>query len=198
MSAPLPERIEDVTKKISETEARRRELLTSLAKDGIPTYSRPTTTERRYTDKWDEYHSLGESLLLLQQELTSLQLESLSESSQRLENLTANLGTSINTLNSSAKSQLEATKALRAYSRRLEVFTEALIVLTAILSVVGFSNYVFVVFRDQGYSVGDALYWTSIGDFALILLICIAFAYLILMGRRKKASEEAATPGQSA
>jgi hypothetical protein len=145
------------------------------------------TNRQDLVEQYEKFHYLSGQLTIARQDLSSLLLESLGDSSKRLENLSASLDNSIKALDTAAESQLATTKALAGYSRRLEVFTEALILLTAILSVVGFSNYIFEVFRDQGYTVAGALFWTTVDDFLLILLIFVGFAILLRIGRRKAA-----------
>ncbi|MGD0318945.1 MAG: hypothetical protein ABSB56_04555 [Nitrososphaerales archaeon] len=83
------------------------------------------------------------------------------------------------------KDLVQATEALHTSSRRLNILTEALVLLTAALSVVGFSTYTYQVFRDEGYSVGVALSWVDLGDFVFIAIIAIGLSIIIWMNRSK-------------
>lgn len=104
------------------------------------------------------------------------------------EDLLKTLNTSSAQLEETTRRQVEATKAVVRYSARLDALTSALLILTAVLAVVSFSEFLFPVYTDEGFSANLAVAWVSIGDLILVGILLVVFTFI---GRRvrKEAAE---------
>ena len=158
--------IESVQAEISELEETRRRVREPL--DRFQVFVVPLDVDRfeKFRPSINQLQDVENRLSIAREKLVALELGSINSAIEAVKDSTAE--------------QVVATSALKQSSRKLEAFTNVLIVLTAILAVVGSGSYILQAEKETGLSGQTALGYTYIGT----LLVVLAFGISLIWVRR--------------
>jgi len=198
LNEPLSKRIEEARNEVDKIQSDLEEVKKWTDKIHLPLHQPPPADKVAEADQYNKFHYLSTQLAVAQQILSSLLLQSLKESTDKLDS-------SVKALDDSAESQLAITKnllsaslaetdsieRLQKSSLRVEILTGALLLATAVLVLFGSDSYFFQMFTAQGYTPSDAIHWATMGSVVTEALYAVALTVLLViyLPMRKNASK---------
>jgi hypothetical protein len=192
LSQSLSKRIEEAREDVERIQAEREEVKKWTDKIHLPLHQLPPANQVAEVDQYNKFHFLSSQLAVAQQVLSSLVLESLTESTNQL-------NSSVKILNESANAQLETTKNLltssneeasriakvEKSSHRLEFLTGALLIATVALVYFSADSLFFQLYTAQNFQFGQALFWSTAGATLVGAMFLGAFYALIVTLKKK-------------
>ena len=155
----------------SEPESRRREL------DSLITRRNGLVAELDNANL-DGKLTLGSQIAKLNAEIEERILDSMDRGIKEL-------GSQVRSLNDATTTLNKTVEKLESSSGRLNTITEALLVLTGVLAVVGAGSYTLQAFNQVGFTGQTAVNWATFTDIIIVIFILIAFTTIV-----RKASAE--------
>lgn len=164
MSEESDEEIKAQLAEILRLEEQRKQLRKPLEDMQVFTTALDVDTYEKFRPRIMQVQQVEEELNVARQRLMALELGSINSAIVAVKDSTAK--------------QVEVTSALRRSSRTLEALTSALLVLTAVLSVVGSGTYFLQAENEVGLGGQTALAWASFGTLIVVALVLVSF-YII-------------------